>query len=510
MYKVMLVDDEKLILNGIRQIIDWEKLGLEVVAMATNGEEAIKAFKEEPVAIVITDINMPKVDGLTMIKEMKAIRENVKFIILSGHDEFKYAREAIKLEVEGYILKPIDEEELEKILEDTIKKLKVIDKHHSDFIDRHSKVLQFLRGEESTVYNPGLLNIRHDANYFTIASLVIEAAQEGDKISCCMKAIQEYNLNCFSKNDQLEIFYNMNHAIILMNSWENETEEEIKSYYHKMQGYIKGYAGVYAFLTIGEGVNHIQDLAKSYRLVKQYEKYVVIKGYESFIDVTQMAESAESYQILLDADRLYKYIIEGSEEKAQGYLEEVFNEVRKEGVTLENVYQIVIRLAMLLQEVTSDFKLEKKHNIRGVSELLGDIYTAHDFLILKNIFIQEISEMIHHINAREKRYTPVIEQVISYINENYREDMNLKTLAYKYNINTSYLGQIFLKEVGCSFSQYLTNIKNSKAKELILTTNMRINDIAKEIGYTDTSYFYRKFKKHYGVSPATLREIKKY
>lgn len=93
--------------------------------------------------------------------------------------------------------------------------------------------------------------------------------------------------------------------------------------------------------------------------------------------------------------------------------------------------------------------------------------------------------------------------------KDYKKDLNLKTLAYKYHMNASYLGQIFQKEVGCSFTQYLSNIKNKIAKDLILNTNMKINDIAKEVGYPDTSYFYRKFKQCYGVSPASLRTIKK-
>ena len=104
----------------------------------------------------------------------------------------------------------------------------------------------------------------------------------------------------------------------------------------------------------------------------------------------------------------------------------------------------------------------------------------------------------------------MIKEILSYIQENYREDLSLKILSYKYHMNTSYLGQVFQKEVGCSFSQYLSNIKNEKAKDMILNTNMKINDIAREVGYLDASYFYRKFKQCYGVSPASLRGMKKY
>ena len=122
MYKVMLADDENLILQGLENIIEWEELGLEIVNKASNGQEAIDKFKENPVDIVVTDINMPQVTGLELLKELKKINSDVKFIILSGYDDFSYAKKAIELGVENYILKPIDEEELEKTLKNTINK----------------------------------------------------------------------------------------------------------------------------------------------------------------------------------------------------------------------------------------------------------------------------------------------------------------------------------------------------------------------------------------------------
>ena len=122
----------------------------------------------------------------------------------------------------------------------------------------------------------------------------------------------------------------------------------------------------------------------------------------------------------------------------------------------------------------------------------------------------ELDEFMEVMTQDTIKYSPVVQQIVNTINERYYEELSLKTLAYQYNINSSYLGQIFNKEVGCSFSDYLNKTKNMKAKELILETNMKINDIAKEVGYTDSSYFYRKFKKFFGVSPSTLREMKNY
>ena len=147
MYKVMLADDENLILQGLENIIEWEELGLEIVNKASNGQEAIDKFKENPVDIVVTDINMPQVTGLELLKELKKINSDVKFIILSGYDDFSYAKKAIELGVENYMLKPIDEEELEKTLKNTINKIKQEKEENKSSLGKHNILIKLIKGK---------------------------------------------------------------------------------------------------------------------------------------------------------------------------------------------------------------------------------------------------------------------------------------------------------------------------------------------------------------------------
>ena len=171
---------------------------------------------------------------------------------------------------------------------------------------------------------------------------------------------------------------------------------------------------------------------------------------------------------------------------------------------------MTVQIAMLLQEIKKEYKLDNYETLHNLPDLLETIYRADDIFGIKALFISEINEIIRYLHEEDSQYTPVVRQIMDEVQKNYKEDMNLKTLAYKYHMNASYLGQIFQKEVGCSFTQYLSSKKIEMAKELILNTNMKISDIAKQVGYPDTSYFYRKFKQHYGVAPVSLREMKKY
>ena len=147
MMKVMLVENEELILQGIRNILDWEALGLEVVHMAHDGQEALAMWEKEPVHIVVTDISMPVMDGLTLLRKIREKEDRVRFIILTGYDEFAYAREAIRLEVENYILKPINEEELERQLKETIRKIEEMNKKNLRYIDEKTQWMHFLNGK---------------------------------------------------------------------------------------------------------------------------------------------------------------------------------------------------------------------------------------------------------------------------------------------------------------------------------------------------------------------------
>lgn len=365
MYKLMIVDDEKLILEGLKYILDWKSLGVEIVNEASNGKMALEKFKENPVDIIITDINMPLLTGLELISKIKKENSNVSFIVLSGYDEFSYAKEAIHLGVTDYILKPIDDIELEN----TIKKI-------------------------------------------------------------CEKKREE------EKNNNLEEQLN---KILL-------SESEVCSKYKKL----------------------------------------------TFED---------------ELEEINKLIIEKDRFKIIEYIEDLFN---NESLTPKNFYDLSVKILLLIDKISNDFKIDRHIEDDSLITNIIKLFNEKSRENIKFFIILEIDELLKLMNKSGEKYSPVIQQIVRKVKEYYYEDLSLKALSMDFNINSSYLGQLFIKEVGMSFSDYLNIEKNSKAKELILNTNMKINDIALKVGYVDTSYFYRKFKKYYGVSPTVMRELKNY
>lgn len=505
MKKVMLVEDEELILQGIFNIIDWNALGLEVVHMAHNGQEALEMWEKEPVDIVVSDITMPVMDGLTLLRVLREKEEKVRFIILSGYDEFEYARTAIRLGVESYILKPINEEELERQLKETVEKLDEMYKEKIKYIDEKTQWMHFLSGKtEAGGYAEyaGILDIPSQTERFYAAVMKWRLDELKEN------RITDVIVTLKKQEPGLRLVHLLPDSLLMILVDPGLDEEQALEYFSGIQNRIESEFGIFTFICVGPAFEQFEQLPEVYGAAMKMQKYLMIEGYGSCISLRQVQER-KSGDINIDEDQLRKLILKKEKESAVGYLEDLFiNNVRKD-VSVSAIYQMAVKTAMLLEDIKKEYKLESE-KLHDLPELVETIYRSDDIFGIKTVFIAEIIEIIARLHEENSQYTPVVRQIIAEVQNNYKEDMNLKTLAYKYHMNASYLGQIFQKEVGSSFAQFLSNTKNGIAKDLILNTNMKINDIAREVGYPDTSYFYRKFKQCYGVSPASLREMKKY
>lgn len=501
MRKVMLIEDEEFILEGLQNILDWEAIGMQVIHTAHNGEEALAKWKQEKADIIVTDISMPVMDGLTFLKELRRTEHRARCIILTGYDEFDYARKAITLDVEDYILKPIDEEQLEEVLKQTDERLKELDRKRAANMDDKAGWIQFLKGnmtrEEADSYISVLPKLSdNDTVYAALMRIDLKSLAEA-KLSDVLFE--------FQKEDNIRVIYLSADCLLLL----IYEREEIGQKLSVIQSRIESDYGIMSFISTSSPFSNYGSLPKAFDEAKRLQKYIIIEGYGSSITSEQLR--IRSFEdIYIDEAMLRRLILKKDTRGGVCYIEDLFINNIKTETSVEDFYQMCFKIAMILQEIKTEYKLIEQKNMQNVTEMIENIYQAEDLFTIKTVFIGEITEIISYLHEEDSQYTPVVKQILSEVQKNYKEDMNLKTLSYKYNMNASYLGQIFQKEVGCSFAQHLSNTKNSIAKDLILNTNMKINDIAKEVGYPDTSYFYRKFKQCYGVSPASLREMKKY
>ncbi|MBS6196415.1 MAG: response regulator [Clostridiales bacterium] len=516
MRKVMLVEDEELILQGVRNIIDWEALSMDVVHMAHNGREALALWEKEPVDLVVTDVEMPVMNGLNLLKELRNRDKRVRFVILTGYDEFEYARKAIQLDVEEYILKPIDEEKLEEAVKKATAKLDEMDQVDAKKMEDSMGWRKFLEGKSSENDRMNFLSIfpkpgKYDRITPALLKMDSRSMQTGD--------MPELLTIC--QEEKKKVIYLGADTLLLMDirkqgyPWAQEEErenrelqKEIRRDFLHLQNRLESELEIFTFISIGPAITSYDQLPASCKEAMRMQKYRILDGYGSCVD-REHIQNRKTKDAVIDESYLRKMILQKDQEGSADYIEDLFiNNIRKEA-DVNTLYQTALKIAMLLWDIKEEYKLEEK-TMQDLYDMVENIYKAEDIFGLKTIFISQISEIITYLHTETSSYTPVVKQIMKEVQENYRDELSLKTLAYKYHMNASYLGQIFQKEVGCSFAQYLSNTKNSIAKDLILNTNRKMHEIAQEVGYTDTSYFYRKFKQCYGVSPASLRDMKKY
>lgn len=506
MYNVMIVDDENLIIQGLINIIEWEEIGLKVVETSQNGHEALEKFKNNPVDIIVTDISMPKVTGLELIKEVRKLRPKTKFIILTGYDEFVYAKEAIEFGVESYILKPINEEELKDSLVNITKYLDEKKQEKNNILDRNSKLIKYIEEKlnKNYIYNmKDLLSIETENKAYTVANIVITREEkEGSYIN-----INEVIQNNTEGN--YEILKKYNDQEILINSWDvNISRNEIINYYEKIRDKLSEKYNVFIFISIGSLVFDIKELSESYRFANELKKYILTEGinkciYKEKLKIVKKTNRRFKEEI----EHINKLIIEKNIQEIEKIICDVLDD---EELTPENIYNFSIKVVILIDSILNEFMINKKYVDDSLSNTIINLCNERSRKNIKSFIIREIEELVEAMYLNPVKFSPIVQQIVNIISDRYYEDLSLKTLSDEYNINSSYLGQIFSKETESSFSEYLNKTRNIKAKDLILNTNMRINDISNQVGYSDTSYFYRKFKKYYGVSPSTLREMKNY
>lgn len=494
MYKAMLVDDENLITEGLKNIIDWEKLNITVLTTAENGKEALKKFRQNPVDIVITDINMPLINGIDLLTELKSLDENVKFIILSGYEEFTYAKAAISIGVEAYILKPIDEEELTKSLKDIVNKLD------------EAKSSKKINLKKDTILKGILNNIATKQDLIDSKEKIKIDLDNSLYVTSIMLIKNGFTTINFKNMENTEVLYDDYGNLILVNSFEKGTSlTQIKSFYEEILQDIKNKYGYDVLISIGKVVDQINMLSNSFKISNIVKKNILISGFNKCLTEEDLLDNIDMH-FENELNEINRLIIDSDKEGINNYIDEI---LENSNLTPQNIYEFATKILILYDKLKVKFKIEDEN-----ADVLGSsIINVLNFTTLEDIkkyLKYKLEYLIDHIQDENIKLSPIVRRIVKCVNENYNKDLSLKILALEYNVNTSYLGQIFTKEIGIQFSDYLNKIRNAVAKDLILNTNKKISDISKEVGYLDTSYFYRKFKKYYGVTPATLRELQNY
>ena len=538
MLKVFLVEDEVVMRNGIKNNIPWEQEGFEFAGEASDGELAYPLIKKEKPDILITDIRMPFMDGLELSRLVKKELPQIKIIILSGYNEFDYAKTAINIGVTDYLLKPISSA---KLLE-AVKKV-------ADMIEKEQDNARLIKRYEKEM-EENILQEKHKL-WGALASnrlSTIELLEKGQRlgIDFTASAYQVFLFKLMQEGDATGCSEELNRASEKVNelagSWEyvlsfdrspegwaflikGESEEEVQSTYletrKELLELVDGYPKVEYFGGIGNVVHRIGDIQTSYK--------EAARAFSSrfFLDANQIADSAEMVKVQMEQDGkidvskmlskkrehelVERFLKNGTTEEVDSFLDELFQNIGEQNCKSLLYRQYVV---MDLFFCASDFLGNLEIDIENLPEECRDINQivekAEDTENLRyqigNLFTETMQLRDSH---SKKKYSKLLEDAKAFIDENYKHDeMSLNTVAAQVNISPSYFSTIFSSEMGQTFVEYLTHVRLEKAKELLMCSNMRTAEIGYEVGYKDSHYFSYIFKKVVGCSPKEYRNRK--
>ncbi|MDQ6422403.1 response regulator [Paenibacillus sp. LHD-117] len=529
---LMIVEDEIRILNSLANNIPWEMHGIEVVAIAENGKDALAILERRMPEILLLDIEMPEMDGLTLAEAVLEREPGTRIIILSGHDDFGYAQRAIGLGVTRYLLKPAGEEEvLSTVLEvaDEIRK-ELSEKHNLIELQRMWRVrlpqLQedFLRGWVSNRYADWELRkhsaeleleLRDGLNYAVSVCEIDPLPEAETRFSARDMPLLQFSLERIAKEVMPPadgwVFNDANGStVLLFVSRLDETDSDMAKRINARLTRLLNVVKECLKLTASAGMGTAGDLAgvpQSYQQACQALRQRAIYGNGIAIPYPEVRKSERS--ILLDSDferQLEIAVYTGEAAKANALIDRYVEKAYAHADSSELVYEHLLYLSGVFTRIIQS---------QGwpVQKVLSNDYAfflSLGTLVSKDQIVEWAKRVIVHIaayleNERKSSSHQLVKQIVETVDRMLEGDLSLHTLAEQMYVNSSYLSRLFKKETGESYSSYVLTRRMERAKELLLG-DTKVYDAAAAVGYHDISYFAKVFRKYWGAAPSDLKK----
>ena len=484
-YNVLLVDDEYMIINGLKKIIDWEAEGFTIQATARNAKDALMRMEEEAIDLVITDITMPEMTGLEFVEVAQNEANQFEFMILSGYQKFQYLKGGLQLGAINYLIKPVDKQELLKSVRQAKQRLdsRLLQETRNE---RYSEVLlsQWVNGEIDAYNYTELLQLiqKYEMNPWTI--VLIEASRE-----------QKNNLTKWMIEHEQTLFFSRNLGdknlfVLIYQGTKTNLLNFLKTVpLHKttQNGWL---------ISVGETVGDWEDVPESFekatQTIQQHKFYDATENqilYVIFADDFDLSTAIISFN---------KILMVGDFKTIESTIKEIFLKIQKIGARPEDVRHVSF---MLFMDIYRRFNHLDERDYQQVLEQINHSLNAEE---LQAILLKTLEKITQEKTTFD--YSETVQKVIDKVKAEYAEELTLKYVAQQLHLNVMYLGQLFKKETKKSFSQYLNQYRMKKAQKLLLYTDDNVNEIAFKIGYNNSTYFSQLFKKMNDLTPKEFRE----
>lgn len=524
MYRLLLLDDEEIVTRGIQKVFDLEKSGFQVVGVFQNPQKALDVLPELQPDLMITDIKMPQMNGLDFATKAKKLLPESEIVILSGYGDFAFAQSAVKIGVSDYLLKPIKKDDFQQMLDAMHAKLEE-KKSQKQQADDMALLLQnsytelknrfFLSLVEDNMFDEKLyhtLQKHHTMDVFDTDFMLIkvdfdQVCLQGDYMSEIGKLIQDSEEK-FSDFGLVEDFLSDESLYFYVYHIESTEYEMIRQEARRLAEE-KRRQGIQLVCGISHMHHGIRELFQA-----RNDCIRRIFMQKANIDEHSEANPIKTDEINIhmpyeEIETLFHMITTGEMDGLSVVLHKIF-ELPQDKITILLLdYSCSVTFLILLRVYQLQFKFKLDQHIVSQRELdlrvLKLEYPSME--IQKNLVEQKLLTVAEQIAAQEVAApSKMIRAALDYINEHFHENISLLDVAENINISKNYLCDIFKKELGVTFINYVTNLRIEKAKEYLTGTDMKMYEVSSAVGYNDYAYFSQIFKKHTGKTLSSYRK----
>lgn len=494
--KLLIVDDEPIICQGLRMTVPWNELGIEVVGEAYDGEDALKIMQETHVDIILTDVTMPVMDGLILTEKVSTFFPYIKTIIISGYDEFEYAQKAMKLGVKDYLLKPVDVDELIELIKGMQKN--IVEKKTKDSIMNMKQLLSSLVMKQEIELD---LEQEEFCCYQLFCSEIRDYASTIDKKDkyqikeAWRKSITEQLLS----NGVLSVSTFVDENLLLTCSTTMGQSKQLSNYFLEIEGTIQQELGISISLCYSPIVKEYKHLSTTYnRLIEGIKlAHCLDKCVFTFSDIPNITRNINQQKL----EKRLNHFLSEENPQIQFCVDDIFSKFEEENMFLEDV---VIVLKEVEKTVLTHFP-EQQSSIMS-KDINVTVYNSYNEL--KKLFKQDLETYVkHHQTVDQNGQYWLIMKAIQYIKEHYASDLKASEVANVINVSPNYFSQLIKHETGKHFNDYLHEVRLNQAKILLKETPYRVFEIAEMVGYKDYKYFVHIFKKSTCTTPTKYRNV---
>ncbi|GMQ65349.1 response regulator transcription factor [Vallitalea maricola] len=497
MLNVMIVEDDVMYRYALKTVIDWEQYGFTIMDEAINGKDAINKLGVNKPDILITDISMPELNGISLIKYVKDNYPDIKILVISSYDDYKFVRDALLLGALDYILKyELEKEKLVNLL-DNIKKDIEIDRHTKITIKENQLINDIITGNEIRDIKERLKEIKKGFYPGVVMNVKFKELASSKE--------QDNNLLFHNILDGKESKYilgiNENKCCIILDIRDVKSEFKIHTYLQELSKYIIEELREHNILNCQIGISDIFNDINRYEV---YFKQAVISLEYSFYEKNKkvffysndiLANKNQKLDILLN--HLKENTISGDIEKVRKAINNIFGSICKYKLSKRELKKVLLDLYIMYNNISKELQQETNDKLGVMEVLLND--QINDVRILEEKYLHSYSHLCKTV--QNKQYCMGIQRIVNYIEKNYTSsNLTVDKIAHMHDITPNYLSLIFKKETGVKITDYINNLKIKEAKRLLRSSNKKVYEIAYDVGFNNVTYFCTIFKRKCGLT----------